>query len=518
MGFYANISDDTTKVVPWAECHISEVACADSYKIRYVDIYGRTQAKIVAGYDLAEARPFRRNELVSRGVRVIAQRDPKKLPTSHESSASQDIFLINKSGFYLGFTGEQCTINGVLHSMIFFDDGHVQYIPMNKIRGTLRNDMCAHANANVHQFYDYYMAVMDIGEMVKTFQIQKPAVDDFIRIDLQCYWEKARVLAVDDELIKVFFTRSERTEWIWIGSPRLNRVWNALVWHGKMHQNTVSTECDYKTIDSSDSHDDAGKQKLFNASSQQDLKAYIESLPSRRKVQHRCTGNCVLLEESLDLSKHQALVRPMLTGWKRRSRNNQIFYITPCGLILDQYASIGEFLRKTSSSLSFECFAFNINVDCFKEFEAGEKVLFEVSDRHILGIFLFPTSFHGIIIINFVRVLIRISQTAKKRSPFEWSATTSAHTHRISNTSPATPLIRLLCRHTTGNHIGKCAVIATTAARTGPNVPASSLPINNTLPRTDWSVQAAWLAMIMAIYTTLYRQAFSNVIPAARAK
>lgn len=335
----------------------------------------------MASYELAEARSLGRNTPISRGIRVISQRDPQKLLKYHESRSDEDVCLTRDDGFYAGFTGEQRTIDDTLHSMVFFDDGHVQYVPTERIRSTMCNDKCAHANENIQHFYDYYMALLDSGDMIKSFQIQVPAVDDLIKIDSHCYWEKAKVLIVEGELIKVFFMESDRTEWLWVGSPRINRVWSALMWHDKVNKQTASVEDDYNLIDLVDTDDNASKPKLSNDPSADDLKSHIETLPAIPNVKHCCTDECVPYERSLSLSKYQALVRPMLSGWKRRARRQKVFYIAPCGLVFDRHKTISKFLLNTNSSLSFDCFTFNINVDCFKDLDSGEKVLIEVNNK-----------------------------------------------------------------------------------------------------------------------------------------
>lgn len=382
VGFYANINEDGNEVHPWTECHVFEVMRDDLYKVRYTDKFGQTQVKIVANYDLAEARPLGRFEIITRGVRVIAQRDPKKLPYRFKSSLERDIFLFCNSdnGFYAGFTGKQHTIDDVLHSMVFFDDGHVQYVPMQNIRNLLFDNKCAQANENVKRFYEYYMNVTATGVATTKFQIQIPAPSDYLRIDSQCYWEEVQVQAVEGDLMKVFFMDTNRYEWLWIGSPRIKRVWKNIMKDKRLNKNTPMV-ADSHVIDLNDADDLQDRPLQLADLTDFDARTYIDALPVLKKIPHRCSKKCVPYEQYLDLSKQQAFARPMLTGWKRIAQKHNVAYRTPCGLTFDRYANIRKFLRETGSNLTFECFTFNVKVDCLKVFESNERVLIEVSQN-----------------------------------------------------------------------------------------------------------------------------------------
>lgn len=393
LGFYANINDDGVDVLPWTACHVFEVVGEDLFKVRYIDACGQTQSKIMASFDLAEARPLGQYEIISRGVRVIAQRDPKRLPYRYKSSLDRDIFLFSNSdnGFYAGFTGEQHTIDDALHTMVFFDDGHVQYVPMKSIRATMLDDKCARANENVKRFYEYYKSVMDTANH-KLFQIRIPAVQDYLRIDSYCYWEEVQVLAVEGDLMKVFFMDSNRNEWLWIGSPRIKRVWKSIMRDKRLNKNTPMV-ADSRVINLDDIDDPLDKPLKLPDSPDFDVQKYIEALPALPKVPHICGPQCVSYEQFLDLSRQQAFARPLLTGWKRVGQKNRVLYRTPCGLTFDRYANIRKYLRETSSCLTFECFTFNVKVDCLKMFDDGGKVLMQVSDRArpLLGAFVMMT-------------------------------------------------------------------------------------------------------------------------------
>lgn len=332
-------------------------------------------------FHLAEARPLHRNELIDHGVRIIAQRDPLKMPYRYKSSLDRNIFLFSNSddGFYSGFTGDQHTINGLLHTMVFFDDGHVQYVPMKKIRTILDNDMCTFANDNVNKFYHYYMDLLSDPLNLSVFKIPTPAEEDFLRIDSDCFWEEVQVIAIEGEMVQVFFMDTNRYEWLWFGSPRMKKVWKAIVrdkhLNKKLPKSKFTAAIDLDTSD--DDIEMAGKAILKTTA---DVEKYIASFsdPGLASPTHRCSNSCVSYEKNVYLAKHQALLRPMLTGWKRKVHKKVVYYRTPCGIVHHRLPSIRKFLRDTKSELAYDCFSFNLKVDCMKEYQTRESVLKEV--------------------------------------------------------------------------------------------------------------------------------------------
>lgn len=381
IGFFANINTNKHTVEPWISCNVIQVSSEWSFDIMYVDTSGEMVMGRVNKYNLAEGRPLHPNELVDHGVRVIAQRDPMKMPYRYKSSLDQNIFLFNNSdaAFYAGFTGDQHTINGLLHTMVFFDDGHVQYVPMQKMRTIFENDMCAFGNENANKFYHYYMDLMDEPGKVPMFKITTPAEEDFLRIDSKCFWEEVQVIAVEGELVQVFFMETNRYEWLWFGSPRIKKVWKAIMkdkhLNKKLPKSKFSNAID---LDNSDDDVDTAEKVILKTASEVD--EYIASFsdPEIADNSHRCSNTCVRYEQQVYLAKHQALARPMLTGWKRKINKKAVQYRTPCGLVFYRITSIRKFLRETKSELSYDCFTFNIKVDCTKEYRTHESVLREV--------------------------------------------------------------------------------------------------------------------------------------------
>lgn len=86
---------------------------------------------------------------------------------------------------------------------------------------------------------------------------------------------------------------------------------------------------------------------------------------------HKCSNECVKDAEKggiPDRSKPNAtmLVRPMLMGWERKMDDKKIVYTTPCGLIRGRMCDVNWYLVSTKSSLSIDCFTFDVHVDCLR--------------------------------------------------------------------------------------------------------------------------------------------------------
>lgn len=360
-------------VKPWVPCRMVEVISDKLYYVCFIDGNGLPTERHMSAYDLAEACPVRSDQILPHGYRVIAQRDPSKLPYRYKTSLGHNITLYNNTdnGFYPGFAGEHLVINNIIHTMVFFDDGHVQYIPNRDIRPVLLNNHCLQAPANARNFYKYYMTIMDDPRLFNHFKIPVPDVEQYLRIDLHCYWEQVHVYETQGELVRVFFMETNRYEWIWIGSPRIRQVWKAIM----RDKNVNRTAPIGAVIDLDESSEEI---QLKTEKLESDILEYNEGLPQVYSHPGKCTEVCNPYEKHHCMTKYQALARPYLAGWRRMVHKGTVLYRTPCGMSADDARVIRTILLNMKSNLSLDCFSLDPRMNCLELYEHSDVVLIPV--------------------------------------------------------------------------------------------------------------------------------------------
>lgn len=421
IGFFANVADDANIISSWQPCNIKTVIPMNDSKRskKYVISYSngeRNVEKTVPEYYLAEARTLQLNEFLKKGTRVIAKRDQAKLPFRFSSTYNHNIHLGSNSddGFYAGIVGEQYETDDGIQCLIFFDDGHTQYISMKYIKLVFgANNNWKYAHQNARRFYSYLM------NTVEDVVIDEPLYHDEIKIDFNCDWQWARVEEVDRSLIKVYFMEVNRYEWIWIGSPRIETIWR------KMHKNKHLNKFTPNDLDVVELLSDDSDNEI-------DPQFEMTKCPNPKKlVPHQCSNKCVPFEHSVNMSKFDALQRPLITGWKRNLGKSKVSYQTPCGMSKYSLSSVRKFLIKTKSNLLIDSFTFDNNVDCYEEFVGGEyKVIDKVC---VVPFSLYNTLFRQINLIN-SHFSNRMYLRAKSKYRFEWLEKISVDFQRILNT------------------------------------------------------------------------------------
>lgn len=332
-------------------------------------------------------------------TRVIAKRKKNHFPVRVNENGEPDYLYENDdSAFYAGIISYKTFSkdNGYCY-LVFFDDGHVQYVSSKNIRVVFGDYGVKFVHENARTFYDYYFngpkkcelveAIFTIGKQVRTF--------------LNSKFEVATVFEYSEEmsgLVQLHFEESNIGEWLYTGSPRFLFIWKRIVRNNKLkryhHANTTLIEV------SSDSEEDDDFQSPTKKPLPSDAKdprkkivrqrpeLLIDNYKPTRKLdrQHVCGHECVRdNEQNRRIFNFDPLKRPLLAGWTRKV-TGICYYIAPCGRSFNTIENVYKYLKTTKSKLSIDCFIFSTNIDCMTEVhsvsETGqEHFLNEVSRR-----------------------------------------------------------------------------------------------------------------------------------------
>lgn len=336
----------------------------------------------MAKYD--ELRPD--VELPSR-MRVIARRKSRKLPytTSQSSGERHFIYVNDQYAFYAGIVGcNRFQRRGQWVYLVFFDDGHVQYVSQRNIRTVYSLPQFKHVHPNAKKFCEYYFNGPQMEQVVEIKA--KPGQAVIVHVNGQ--FERASVLEIrpknsdKPQLFHLYFEKWNRYEWIYTGSPRLEKIWKFMTLKKGLWQ--FNPEADTSTYELSSDSEDELELPTFSASKAVDsnkttlqivYKLDAETIvhdyqaPPKRCQRHKsCTNGCVVnRERDPIIFQYAPLDRPILCGWKRQKLNDKIEYTAPCGRRFKGIQMISKFLINVNSTLTIDCFSFDKHVRCLHE-------------------------------------------------------------------------------------------------------------------------------------------------------
>lgn len=339
--------------------------------------------------------PFIRSNSVLR-TRVIAQRDSNLLPHVRETNGDEYISLCNKEygKFFAGIATEQIYLNQCEHFLVFFDDGHVQYVPSSKMRNVIGKFTWDGVNENLRKFIRYLdelkgIAIVSDSNLNLNFGRLKD--EQIIKVELNGRWQKAKVMMNFHKLIKIQFEASERFEWLYCESPRFESTWRMI------NSNRILNEClspviitnGNNVIHLDDDDDDCSNANRTHSSRNEildQIRSQLKEPTIRRLVNHKCNKDCLSIQEkSNKMCRANQLVRPLIAGWKQirfdGDVKQKVVYITPCEHICMNMKEVHIFLMRTESQLGIDCFTFDSSIDCTRIMDESpeSKILTEVT-------------------------------------------------------------------------------------------------------------------------------------------
>lgn len=224
-------------LAPWSVCRIlykiSGTSSTNSYCVQFE---GPDElVKKVPAYHVAKFEPP--ITMLRITTRVIAKRKSELFLRKNKSSAKQ---TLHDSQFFAGTIGETIHINNGYRYLIFFDDGHVQYVAPAHVRVILTGDMridnfWGHVHLNARAFLKYRFENED-----KRYPQLAENEGCRLKVESNGEWLFSEVIGVDGtSLVQILYEDTQRTEWFFRGSPRL----------GKRHSQTIQRLIEFCCVD-----------------------------------------------------------------------------------------------------------------------------------------------------------------------------------------------------------------------------------------------------------------------------
>lgn len=266
--------------------------------------------------------------------------------------------------------------------MVFFDDGHVQYVAVENIRVVFGTYNRKHVHKNASDFYDYYFKSVRTEKLIEI----RGKPDGFIRCFLHGEFELAQIVECQRSgTVLLKYDKSNYVESVYVGSPRLEPVWVSIIRNERLKRFYDANMT--KIVVSSDSEDDEElqspkkyqmpigakelPQKTFLCVPKEILKNYKP--PKKFDRKHTCDPKCVEdYESNSAIFEYDPLKRPLLAGWER-SVSGLPHYTAPCGRKYNTIESLLRYLLLTDSKLTIDCFTFSSNINCLVEVRTRSK-------------------------------------------------------------------------------------------------------------------------------------------------
>lgn len=147
-----------------------------------------------------------------------------------------------------------------------------------------------------------------------------PNVNDKVKVELNRDIIQGEVKEINGFLAKIHFIEKNRFEWIFLGSPRIYKVYRHYISIGAFDK--LIKFKTYKPCLSA--HDEFVKIDLIEPVDKFESKQISEALTTanmnvNKLKNHKCTKSCIDQEDEKrkNLKICSALQRPLITGWKR---------------------------------------------------------------------------------------------------------------------------------------------------------------------------------------------------------
>ncbi|XP_037043697.1 histone-lysine N-methyltransferase eggless-like [Bradysia coprophila] len=335
--------------------------------------------------------------------------------------------------FHPGIVGETLQEYNRWRYMIFFDDGCVRYVTPDNVRL-----ICSPSPNVWEDVSHDAVAAAFIKSYLEQYKTERPMVQvkpgQKMLTQWRSEWKSARVANVDASLVHMHFEDVKRWEWIYRGSTRLGPLFKDN--HQRQRRFAIAAKGNESFVElvSSDDDDeskncrettsptvkseDSSVPNTFTIPSQVDPERKQENraiakkgtgtMPSHPTVQHmnkatiyidedspakgkvvhytvkqrilprkfvsHICGTACLYPVKYNLSSYSPLVKPLLSGWDRKSVMNtrtsrRIVYQTPCGRIMRNMQELHRYLRDTKcTSLDVDNFDFGGMTSCLAEY------------------------------------------------------------------------------------------------------------------------------------------------------
>ena len=225
-----------------------------------------------------------------------------------------------------GIIAEQpSNVNGQRY-LIFADSDSPFYLRSSAIRLLLEplSNYLAKVDPGTRQYIENYVLIYPKRRLVNV------NVKDHINVELNGEWVDAIISKVDASLMRVYLLASNKHEWLYRGSLRL--------------------------------------QPLFN------------SLASYEPPCKRFAPEKLLVND--EKTKCHFLLVPLNYGWKRQVRNDlgTIVYISPCGQMFTDAERLHTYLWQSQSLLSIRQFTFDMNCRVTQKFISPQTAFVHLDD------------------------------------------------------------------------------------------------------------------------------------------
>lgn len=364
---------------PWSKCRIDSVTRYNSYLVTFCDDVNK-EIHEYPQYQIApNVSPTRQ---LMNGTRVIAAQESP----------------VNSKGYFAGVVGETVNRSNDYKYLIFFDNGHVRYVSASVVRVVEGNDRWLHAHENAVKFMRYYF---EEGE--------PPMISDSIgatvNVEHAGKWCRARIDSIQgDLLIHLVYDGIERNEWMYRGSPRLERIHPnyqnrshfGRINRAETNENVNCNENSSNTVPLPATTNAPVPPKT--ALAVRGMRSVIRCrrvrpdmqqgyLPPKRVKKHTCGPCCcswddISKKNEKSLSKFGPLTKPMIMGWTRLSKSS-VSYVAPCGKSIPNHEELRTYLNVIGCrTFDVDNFCFDSQVDCLREFSASRpSILSQVRPR-----------------------------------------------------------------------------------------------------------------------------------------
>lgn len=342
----------------------------------------------VPAYSLALHDPPREDAELPERMRIIARRNADLMPYTKSQASDERYYLYSsdRNAFYAGIVGQsRYQIKEKWHYLVFFDDGHAQYVAQDDIRTVYGLPEFKYVHPNAKKFFEYYF---NGPEKEKVPELMAHP-GETVSVHVNGSFEPAIILNTfiplgceKPQLFHVCCQKWNRYEWIYTGSPRLKKIWKYMtkakgLWIYNPEADTSLTEL------SSGSEDDEeypmpaiplcpdnaivdAIQKTIHLNPSNIVPTY--RAPPKHPRRHTCNSECVQAGENHPaILEYAPLDRPLLSGWRRKQLSGKIEYTTPCGRLYKRINAILGYLMKTNSRLTIDCFSLEEDLRCLYE-------------------------------------------------------------------------------------------------------------------------------------------------------
>lgn len=235
------------------------------------------------------------------------------------------------------------------------------------------------------EFLNYYFRTYPSRTLIK-FDVNKHY---YIRVKNKSIM--IQVVEVDSSMVKVFFKNENKFEWIYRGSMQFKEI--AKIVNSKKFDNStvnkfsahlfkepIDTEI-YSSVINLDyrTHSFDCQDKIENL--QISLNC-IKPVPIRP---HKCNFMCMInIKYDVEKTKYvSALSIPLHFGFTRTTRNNIVYYTTPCGRFINNIADMNSYLNTVSNNqLTIDLFSFSHMINPLKTLKVSTKFTYihDISD------------------------------------------------------------------------------------------------------------------------------------------